>query len=422
MKSISNQILTRIAALALVAGLSFSPILRGGGTIEIDEFKKISIGVGLRTSFNFVEDANAVPGSATKREDGKDLTLDSMRLYVSGQVHEYVKFTFNTERSGSNTTTDGADIEVIDGIVQLEYNDYFNIWMGRFLPPSDRSNFSGPYYLNSWHFPGGGPVAGGPQAFPNITNGRDEGIAYWGQANGGQVKWQVGLFEGNQNAILNSDDNFLVAGRLTLNLWDPEPGYYNASTYYGGKDTLAIGLVGMSQSESGGTTTGGGPNPIDTQSGDAADFTGFSVDFLAEKVLGNDSVVTFEAAYYDYDTDGEAVNTFPFAQGDGFFVLASYLFPETGWEINGRFQPMIRYLSFDRDGIASLATAPNGPSNAGLAVVGQDADTLEIGLNYIIDGFNLRLFSVYGMNEIDRDVGIDPDDTDYFTFGVQLQL
>ena len=432
MNSISNGILTRFAALAMLAGISLSPILWGGGTIEIDEYKKISIGVGIRTSFNWVEDANTVNPTAAKPlgdvEDGSDLSLDSIRLYISGQVHEYVKFTFNTERTGrdSNADDDGADVEVIDGIVQLEYNDYFNIWMGRFLPPSDRSNFSGPYYLNSWHFPGGGVVAGGPQAFPNITNGRDEGIAYWGMYNGGQVKWQVGLFEGNQDSVLNPEDNYLAAGRLTLNLWDPEPGYYNASTYYGGKDVLAIGLVGMQQSDSMGTTgpTGpGGVTNITTPNGKSGDFAGFSIDFLAEKVLGNDSVVTFEAAYYNYDADDLVVDTWPFAQGDGFFVLASYLFPETGWNVNGRFQPMIRFLSSDVDKI-NVAGVTFNLAAPGLAVpAAGNRETFEIGLNYIIDGFDLRLFSVLGFNEFDLDGRAkDPDDVTYFTLGVQLQL
>ena len=60
MNSISNQILTRIATVALIAGICFTPILWAGGTIEIDDTKKISIGVGMRSSFNFVEDANPV--------------------------------------------------------------------------------------------------------------------------------------------------------------------------------------------------------------------------------------------------------------------------------------------------------------------------------------------------------------------------
>ena len=72
-------------------------------------------------------------------------------------------------------------------------------------------------------------------------------------------------------------------------------------------------------------------------------------------------------------------------------------------------------LVIDADSIKATANTT--------ASVGGTADTFEIGLNYIIDGFNLRLFSVYGNNEFDSDgPGKDPDDISYFTFGVQLQL
>lgn len=429
MNSISNKILTIIAIFVLITGIGFSPILWAGGTIEIDEFKKISIGVGMRSSYNFIEDANIVNPTPAKPlgslEDGSDFALDSMRLYISGQIHEFIKFEFNTERTGSGgdpgSRADSADVEVMDGIIKLELNDQFNIWAGRFIPPSDRSNLSGPYYLNSWRFPF-------VQAYPNITNGRDEGVAYWGQADDGHFKWQLGAFQGNKDSVLNPDDNFLYAGRLTLNLWDPEPGYYNSSTYYGDKDILAIGLVAMSQSDSMGTTAAVGPGVppavnITTPDGKAGDFTGFSFDVLMEKVLADGHVMTLEGAYYDYDTDGTTLNAgvFPFSQSDGFFVLASYLFPETGWEINGRFQPIIRFLSLDSEEIKNKTTN---------VILNNQSDTeaFEIGLNYIIEGHNLRFSAVYGETSIDtKDAGTgaipkDPDDAYYFTFGVQIQL
>src|SRR5262249_51386069 len=68
-------------------------------------------------------------------------------------------------------------LRLLDAIVKLEPNQKFNIWAGRFLPPGDRANFSGPYFLNSWDYPF-------VSANPAIFAGRDNRIAYWGQAGG----------------------------------------------------------------------------------------------------------------------------------------------------------------------------------------------------------------------------------------------
>ena len=52
---------------------------------------------------------------------------------------------FNTEYNGATN-----DIGVIDAVAQISTSPKFNIWMGRFLPPSDRANLYGPYYSNHW--------------------------------------------------------------------------------------------------------------------------------------------------------------------------------------------------------------------------------------------------------------------------------
>jgi len=41
------------------------------------------------------------------------------------------------------------------------------------LPPSDRSNLSGPFFINGWDYPF-------VSNYPNVFEGRDDGVAYWG--------------------------------------------------------------------------------------------------------------------------------------------------------------------------------------------------------------------------------------------------
>ncbi|HZR46174.1 MAG TPA: porin, partial [Candidatus Manganitrophaceae bacterium] len=245
--------------------LPAAPVAHAGGTIKIDDTRSLSIGMGLRTSFDMIKD-EAPDGKSRS----KDFKLDDARLYISGQLHELISFEFNTE---TQTTSDPAateSIRVLDAVLKFGFNDYFNIWVGRFLPPSDRSNLSGPFYLNSWNFPM-------VQRYPAIFAGRDDGAAIWGQIGKGFFKYQVGAFQG-EGAVPtgpNQKEDLLYTGRLTLNLWDPEPGYYNSSTYYGAMNVLALGLVAMTQKNAVGTAAAPG------------NFTGWSADLLVERNLGS---------------------------------------------------------------------------------------------------------------------------------------
>src|SRR5687767_13285037 len=95
----------------------------------------ISVGAGVRTSFTNVD-----PDSG---DEVSDFELNSARIYLSGKVTEQISVMFNTEYQGGD-----EDVNVIDAVVQFALSDQFNIWAGRFLPPSDRANLYGPYYAS----------------------------------------------------------------------------------------------------------------------------------------------------------------------------------------------------------------------------------------------------------------------------------
>lgn len=352
-----------VATLCLLGGL---PEVEAA-TIKIDDTKWFSVGAGFRSSFSSVE--NAAPNGTDR---SKDMTVDSMRLYTGGQIHKYIKLTFNTEQDSSN----GNAARVLDAIAQLEFSDEFNIWAGRLLPPSDRSNLDGPYYLATYDFPY-------VQNYPALFAGRDNGIAVWGQVQGGKFKYQAGAFEGRTGGS-DQSDNLLYAVRLSANIWDPEPGYYNTSTYYGAKDLLSLGFVMMQESDGAGTLATPG------------DFTGWSVDALMEKKLPSAGVVNVEGAYYNYDLNDVADASL--VQGTGYFILAGYLLPNRMGI--GQLQPHIRYQSLDADGAADPHTRT------------------EVGVNYVIDGHNARVSVIYGID----DPGTAADSANILTVGLQLQI
>ena len=387
----------RVAALAYAALLIALPNLaRAGAKIEITEDRYVTLGVGVRTSFTAAEDR------APSRDDfSKDFDLESFRLYTGGQLTKTIGVDFNAEYNGDQ------EVRVLDGLVKLGFSDQVNFWAGRFLPPSDRANLSGPYYLNSFDFPF-------VQQYPAIFAGRDEGAAYWGQMGEGKFKWQFGAFEGdstNQDPEgSNEDGDLLYSGRLTLNLWDPEPGYYNSSTYYGEKNILALGLVYMFQNDGASRVITPDTASLSDESNaviDTGDFTGWNVDFLLERKL-DVGTLSLEGAYYDYDRDD---NGNVFNEGDGYFALVSWLLPtEFGIDkFKFRLQPLIRYQLFD-------------PELSGT----QEHGRFDFGLNFILDGHNTR-FSFTVSRDQDAPVSAampnqELDDSTIFKLGLQIQL
>ena len=298
--------------------------------------------------------------------DGGDSTnqflLDSVRLYVNGPVMDKVKFMFNTEYDGATN-----HIGVLDAVARIEVSNHFNIWAGRFLPPSDRSNVYGPYYANQW----GVYTDGIQDGYPFIFQGRDNGVVYWGQF-AKKIKVSVGGFDGR---TATGNRKILGAARLQIDFWDPEDGYYLNGTYYGDKNLLAIG--GATQIQDGHTAT--------------------TVDFLMERKLPNKGVVSIESEYSNYNRLGGYDATY--AKSQGAYVLGSYLFPQKVGV--GQFQLLGKYAKAE----FTHGRTPN-----------YDQKTSEVNVNYVMKQFNARVMTFY------RDTRFNRQRQDLWQLGIGLQL
>ncbi len=135
-----------------------------------------------------------------------------------------------------------------------------------------------------------------------MATGRDNGFMYWGDF-GKMVKLSAGVFDG---ASATGNSKLLGAARIQFDFWDKEDGYYLNGTYYGDKNLLSLG--GATQFQDGHTAS--------------------SIDFLMEKKLPNNGVVTIEAEYTNYNRLG-GYNA-AYAKSQGAYGLGSYLFPEGG--------------------------------------------------------------------------------------------
>ena len=357
----------KLKARLIVSAVTTSLMLtamgaQAGTTISLGEDKSLSVGFGMRSSYSSVEDTSASGGRSN------DFSLDSSRLYLSGSFNKYIKGMLNTNVSDSGTW------DIIDANVQLQVTPEVAIWAGRFLSPSDRANMAGPYYSM-----GGGYWA-------NIASrygwnggilGRDEGVAVVGSSMDNKVAYSFGAFNGDNifrlsgpggtqldAANTTAKDRLMYAGRVQLDLWDAEPDYYGTGNYFGSADILAIGIAGRQKTDGATSLTKVG------------DYTSYSVDFLMEKKDVGPGTASFEAAYYDYDTDG----VFASEQGKAYSAGVAYIFSAPmGW---GKFMPFVRYQAFEPD-------------------TNINVKKYEVGTNYVIAPYNALITAAYSDTKTD---------------------
>ena len=382
--------------------LGYVSTASAGATFKIDDTKWVSVGAGLRTDFRAKEEAS--PNGKTWNND---FNLDSVRLYVNGQIHKYLKVEFNTECQACGS---GGEISVLDAIGKFEVTPMANLWVGRMLVPAERREMNGPYYSAIYNiFANGTPFE--PSDNANTINnngtsagsrGRDDGATFWGAALDGRFQYAVGFFRGLRNGA-NADDNVLYAQRFAYNFWEVEknPGYYTSGTYYGkGGNILTIGVSNQYQEDGAGTVTRAGA------------FRGTTIDLLMEKVLAGGGVITFNGEYKNYGVSGGKGNYnvvnggFAMFEGNAYDFSGMYLFPQKIWI--GQAQPFFRYVNVD----------PNGSS---------DRDVYEAGVNYVIDGHNAMISLGWQYGDLltkggDYAPTVKGDNVNAMTLGFQWQI
>jgi hypothetical protein len=374
-------------AIALAATTTITPVAsHAAGTITFGEDKYVSVGFGVLAGYSSVED------TAPNGDDSSDFDLNVTRVYLSGGINKYIKGMVNIENSGGT----GDKFSVIDAAAIFQINPELEIYAGRFLSPSSRANMAGPFYSS------------GDGYWQNIVArygwnggeiGRDEGVAIVGTAADERLAYSFGVFEGGNifklsglinevgkadgfgETIVNNqqDDELMYAGRLQYAFWDKEPGYYGTGNYFGSKDIFTIGVAARVKGDGAASDVAVG------------DYSQVSVDLLMEKQLAA-GAVSLEAAYYDYDTD----DVFLSEQGDAYAVSVGFIFKEKlGW---GQVMPLVRYQSFDND------------NNV-------EQERTDLGVNYVIDGYNAQISSFYRMAET-----TGAADQDTFVVNMQVQF
>jgi hypothetical protein len=235
--------------------------------------------------------------------------------------------------------------------------------------------------------------------YPFKQTGRVEGISYWGQIDGGKFKYQFSAAEGKETAGGPNDDpdHLMYTGRLTLCLWESEPGYYNSSAFYGAKDVFTIGLVGVHQSDAAGTAA----NPTD--------YNAWNIDVLLEKTY-DWGTIDIEAGYFDYNDHGTSGGTGTLGgAGQAWTAGLSYLFPQKMnllW-VEGQLQPISRYCSYQ-------------PTESGTADSWTQSK-LELGFNYIIQPYNAKVSLMWSNAHLGGAATARNEDQQSVKLGMQFQ-
>lgn len=375
-----------LSPMANAAGMSMNVKVPSGPIFKLDDNRWISLGMGYRGAGYWNNLSNNVSSG---------YSTDNARLYLNGQVHEYIKFEVNTECFWCNNTKGNENPQalytVLDAIGKVEYNRYLNVWGGRMLVPTERGELSGPFFQAthdafktpffpqdySTHFGHGG--AG--------RYGRDDGGTFFGSVEPGFVKGTLqyagGIYRGAKSITPHSDSPS-IAGRVTYNFLNPEknPGYYTSSTYFGkAGDILAVAVGSNYQANGAGSAN------------HRSDFLGAVSDVLFEKVLPNNlGVFTANAEYkrffanYDRAAYTDPTNgltgggcSMCVFDGQSWTVTGLHLIP-TKIGI-GQLQPYGRYTSVQ----------PNNSANR---------TEVEAGVNYIIDGFNARISAFWQRGDL----------------------
>jgi len=360
---------------------SMADLPQNGLKLEHNDTTWLTIGSGLQLQM-------ASRNSDT--DDGSEFSINSYRLYISGQLHKYFKFNINTEKY------EGDSMMTIDALLRFEFDPAVNLWVGRTLVPSDRPGLNGPYTGMSWN-QYRQPLFSADYDGPAGQLGRSEGAVLWGTS--GKFQYLLGAFEGLEGDYGNDSDHLLFAGRLAYSFLNVEsnPGYYTSATYYGTQGNILTAAVTL-QSQSDGTGS----------KAESGDFFGYAFDVFSETVLSNNGVVTFESGYKEIEADFTPVSPPPpsdhdcfcLFDGDTHYATAGYLFP--GAIGPGKVQPYVRYTK-------------NNPNDA------TSSDTTEWGMNYVISGNKASVNLNYTSGDANAS-GYAGKDTDTVTLGLMLQF
>jgi hypothetical protein len=237
-------------------------------------------------------------GNAANDDFVHNLFLRRFAVIIGGTLFEDFEYFFDTDfgdlfkANGDESLKSGPGISAKDAFVTYKgLGDVFKIDGGLLMPPLSHNVLQGGGSLYSWDFFFN--TFRHAAAFGSTDNsfGRDVGVQFRGLVLDGHLEYRTGVFQGRRQpaeagppARLGSRNPFRFAGRVQINILDPETNYFYAGTYLGTKRILSFGAS------------------YDFQPDEGSSYKSWSVDGFLDLPLGPGSVTAqVDLVYRDGD-------------------------------------------------------------------------------------------------------------------------
>jgi hypothetical protein len=191
-------------------------------------------------------------GNFAEHDTAQNFFLRRTMLLLGGTILHDLEYFIDTDfvdllkAAGDQSTKNGPGISLKDVFITYAgFGDVFKVDAGLMLPPLSHSALQGApflygldFFLNTYRH---------QNVFGTAANsfGRDAGLQLRGLVFGSHLEYRAGVFQGKRQAPEGTHPGarnpFRVAGRVQINLLDPETGYFYRGTYLGEKRLASIG-------------------------------------------------------------------------------------------------------------------------------------------------------------------------------------
>jgi len=381
-----------VRRLALAAGLALAaPQVLAGPTITFGEEGYLTISYAMQLW-------GRQQSYTSPTDNGKswDTYLRRNRLLFAGQATDIIGYYVQIE-AGNEDKRGEADKEIFyrDAYVTADFTDAVRVIAGRFKNTFSRENLEAcmePLTIDRSE-----TIAYTPFGVQGGT--RDTGAAVWGNLANGKLQYRVMVADGRQGDEV-AKKKPRITGRMHVSLFDPETDYGYLATYLGTRKVLTFGVAYDYQGD-----VAYGNFPART---DLKDYKAWTADAYFEYPT-RAGTLTLTGAYFDYST-GNAINESPdprlppTSELKAYYVKGAYLLPQKLGI--GRLQPYFRYENADYAVESGLF----------------DQTWRGVGMNYYINGQNLRLSVEYANVKFDTQHPTNASLQDYNHTTLALQF
>lgn len=181
----------------------------------------------------------------------QNLYLRRTMVLIAGNILHDFEYFFDTDfadlfkAAGDDSIKNGPGISVKDFFSTYKgLGEAFMIDGGLMLPPLSRNSLQGAPFLNGLDFYSSTYVHAGVFGSSSNSFARDVGVQARGILPGGRLEYRLGVFQGRRRPAdaegVGASNSFRLAGRVQVNLLDPEKVFFLRGTWLGEKRLLSF--------------------------------------------------------------------------------------------------------------------------------------------------------------------------------------